>query len=268
MSGCTSVVRSDPNLLAEILQNLVSNAIRYTDSGDVLLDCETTNGSCCLRVSDTGIGIEPDQFDEIFREFHQVSSPRTTKEGFGLGLAIVRRLADLLGHEINVESTPGHGSAFSVTIPVADDEMRSPGVERREKAASDGSASGLVVLIEDDVSVTSAWRMLLQAEGYRVATAASAAEAKELIRELVVTPALLISDFHLLDGSTGVEAVAAIREYFGETIPAFVVSGDTSKVVKDARLIENCTLMNKPVDTDRLLLAANSATKTGRVPAD
>ena len=266
--GCTSVVRSDPNLLAEILQNLVSNAIRYTDSGDVRLDCERTNGSCCLRVSDTGIGIEPDQFDEIFREFHQVSSPRTTKEGFGLGLAIVRRLADLLGHEINVESTPGHGSAFSVTIPVADDEIRSPGVERREKAASDGSASGLVVLIEDDVSVTSAWRMLLQAEGYRVATAASAAEAKELIRELVVTPALLISDFHLLDGSTGVEAVAAIREYFGETIPAFVVSGDTSKVVKDARLIENCTLMNKPVDTDRLLLAANSATKTGRVPAD
>jgi DNA-binding NtrC family response regulator len=82
------------------------------------------------------------------------------------------------------------------------------------------------------------------------------------------TPALLISDFHLLDGSTGVEAVSIIREHYGETIPAFIVSGDTSKVVKDARLLDNCTLMSKPIDTNRLLLAARHAVGTGRVPQD
>lgn len=265
---CDSVVRSDPNLLAEIMQNLVSNAIRYTDEGSVRLECVRTEDGCRLSISDTGIGIEPDQLDEIFREFHQVSAPGSTKEGFGLGLAIVRRLADLLGHAIEVESAPGDGSIFSLRVPVVGDGVDAHSGERSSAAGTADLASGLVVLIEDDVSVTGAWRMLLQAEGYRVETAESATDAAALIRQLEVAPDLLISDYHLLDGSTGVDAVAAIRDHYGKTIPAFVVSGDTSKVVKDARLIENCTLMSKPVDTNRLLSAARAATKTGRVPAD
>jgi len=265
---CDSVVRSDPNLLAEIMQNLVSNAIRYTDKGSVRLDCKRDREGCRVSISDTGIGIQPDQLEEIFREFHQVSVPGSTKEGFGLGLAIVRRLADLLGHAIEVESTPGDGSVFYLRIPVVGDGAQADSEDKFSAAGAADLASGLVVLIEDDVSVTSAWRMLLQAEGYRVETAESATDAAALIQRLDKAPDLLISDFHLLDGSTGVEAVAAIREHFGKQIPAFVVSGDTSKVVKEARLIENCTLMNKPVDTNRLLSAASSATKTGRVPAD
>ena len=265
---CESVVRSDPNLLAEIMQNLVSNAIRYTEKGSVRLDCERDQDGCRLSISDTGIGIEPDQLEEIFREFHQVSAPGSTKEGFGLGLAIVRRLADLLDHAIEVESAPGDGSVFSLRVPVVGDGIEADSGDRDMTAGRADPASGLVVLIEDDVRVTSAWRMLLQAEGYRVETAESATDAAALIRRLDTAPDLLISDFHLLDGSTGIEAVAAIREYFGKMIPAFVVSGDTSKVVKEARLIENCTLMNKPVDTNRLLSAAGAATRTGHVPAD
>lgn len=267
-SGCQAMVRSDPNLLAEIIQNLVSNAIRYTATGRVTLACDEAEDCCHVRVVDTGIGIEPDQLDDIFREFHQCKVAGASKEGFGLGLAIVRRLADLLDHKIQVASSPGTGSEFSVTVPFAAESNVVAASEEPIGSTSTGSASGLIILIEDDVNVANAWALLLETEGYRVATAASASEAQALINHLDVVPALVISDFHLLDGSTGVAAVTYIREFYARNIPAFVVSGDTSKVVEDARTLDNCTLMSKPVDTERLLAAANFATNTGIVPAD
>lgn len=265
--SCGAVVRSDPNLLAEVVTNLVSNAIRYTDKGEVKMECVERDGQCQLEVSDTGIGIEDDQLDDIFREFHQCKLPGASKEGFGLGLAIVRRLTDLLDHRIDVDSNPGRGSRFTITLPVVDggatvsddDEVDAELLEQ---------ASGLVILIEDDVNVADAWGLLLEAEGYRVATAASATETVALLNHLDDQPVLLISDFHLLDGSTGVEAVSLIRDFYESEIPAFIVSGDTSKVVKDARLLDNCTLMSKPVDTARLLAAALYATRSGHVPQD
>jgi len=263
-----AVVRSDPNLLAEIITNLVSNAIRYTDKGEVKMVCVEYDGYCHLEVSDTGIGIEADQLDVIFQEFHQCKSPGGSKEGFGLGLAIVRRLTDLLEHQIHVDSNPGRGSKFTLTLPIVTDAALVAPDDSFADAANAELASGLIVLIEDDVNVANAWGLLLEAEGYRVATAASAIEANALIKHLDEQPALLISDFHLLDGSTGVQAVQIIREFYGAEIPAFIVSGDTSKVVKDARLLDNCTLMCKPVDTARLLAAARYASRTGNVPQD
>ncbi len=267
-SSCGALVNSDPNLLVEIIQNLVSNAIRYTDKGSVRLDCVQRDGNCCIEVRDTGIGISPDQLEEIFLEFHQCKVPGANKEGFGLGLAIVKRLADLLKVQIHVESDIGKGSCFTVTLPVVDGASQHSDVEDAHDTRVDDSTSGLVILIEDDVNVANAWGMLLEAEGFGVATAASATEAGALIKHLTDTPALLISDFHLLDGSTGVEAVSGIREFYDEHIPAFIVSGDTSKVVKDSRLLDNCTLMSKPVDTNRLLAAARHAIRTGEVPQD
>ena len=265
---CSSVVSSDPNLLSEIIQNFVSNAIRYTDKGQVSLNCVERGGRCCVEVRDTGIGVEKDQLDAIFQEFHQGNSPMSNKEGFGLGLAIVRRLADLLGHDVAVESEPGRGSCFSVTLPVVAPTAANTDEEEQRDTAAAGSATGLVILIEDDINVANAWGLLLEAEGYRVATAGSATEARAIIERLADAPDLVISDFHLLDGSTGVEAVSEIRRHYQRTIPAFIVSGDTSKVVKDARPLENCTLMSKPVNTGRLLAAADIATRTGHVPQD
>jgi PAS domain S-box-containing protein len=263
-----SVICSDPNLLAEIIQNLVSNAIRYTDKGGVTLECVENEGRCRIEVTDTGIGIEEDQIDAIFGEFHQCKVPGASKEGFGLGLAIVRRLADLLGAQIAVVSDVGKGSCFSITLPTAAGAVVASEDEVLATIGDEALSAGLIILIEDDVNVANAWGLLLEAEGFRVATAASAPEASALIKHLDESPALLISDFHLLDGSTGVEAVSGIREFFDKQIPAFIVSGDTSKVVKEARLIDNCTLLSKPVDTNRLLAAARQAIRTGDVPQD
>lgn len=266
--NCGAVVRSDPNLLSEIIQNLVGNAIRYTDRGQVVLRCVEEKGHCWLEVQDTGIGIDETQLEEIFHEFHQVRASRSSKEGFGLGLAIVKRLGDLLDHEINVESTVGKGSVFRVSLPIT-----SGTVEPADSPDGDDDrdallGSGLVILIEDDMSIANAWGHLLEAEGYRVAMAASASEAQALINHIDEKPVLIISDFHLLDGSTGVEAVVDIREYFDSNIPAFIVTGDTSKVVKEAHTMQNSTLLNKPVNTSRLLAAARIATQTGEVPED
>jgi protein-histidine pros-kinase len=265
---CAATVRSDPNLLSEIIQNLVSNAIRYTDNGSVHMSCDCRGDVCRLEVTDTGIGIEEDQLEAIFLEFHQAKTPGASKEGFGLGLAIVRRLADLLDHEISVQSARGKGSSFAVTVPVIRRKRKASKSKADDMQGDAQEGAGTIVLIEDDINVANAWGLLLEAEGYRVATAASAPEANAIIKHLDTVPSLLISDFHLLDGSTGVEAVIGIREFYGENIPAFIVSGDTSKVVKDARPVDNCTIMNKPVNTARLLAAAHIATKTGSVPKD
>ncbi len=267
-SATDAFVNSDPNLLAEVIQNLVSNAIRYTDKGQVTLRCLDRDGHCRIEVLDTGIGIEADQLEAIFSEFHQCKTPGASKEGFGLGLAIVKRLGDLLQLEINVSSDVGRGSCFSVTLPTVATVAMATDDEASDSGKSEDLAAGLIILIEDDVNVANAWGLLLEAEGFRVATAASAPEAKALIAHLDEVPKLLVSDFHLLDGSTGVEAVSAIRDYFEAHIPAFIVSGDTSKVVKDARLLDNCTLMSKPVDTNRLLSAAREAISSGEVPQD
>jgi len=265
---CTALVRSDPNLLSEIIQNLVSNAIRYTDQGEVGMTCSPDGELCRIEVRDTGIGIGEDQLENIFQEFHQIRSPGGNKEGFGLGLAIVRRLADLLGHDISVQSELGKGSCFAVNLPLVDAVPQAPEESADADAAAAGFESGTIILIEDDANVANAWSLLLEAEGYRVVTAESAPEAHALIERLDEAPALIVSDFHLLDGSTGVEAVATIRDYFDRNIPAFIVSGDTTKVVNDARPVDNSTLMRKPVNTRRLLAAARIATRTGRVPAD
>lgn len=265
---CKAVVRSDPNLLSEIIQNLVSNAVRYTRTGSVTLRAVEADGHCLIEVEDTGIGIEEDQLQNIFKEFHQVKTPGSNKEGFGLGLAIVRRLANLLQHEVTVRSTPGHGSCFAVVLPALKSYQAKVVEEDPSDTISHGDASGLVIIVEDDDDVANAWGLLLEAEGYTVATSASVSQAKALVRHLEDVPALIISDFHLQDGSTGVDAVKEIRKYYDRNIPCFAVSGDTTKMGKDARSLENCTVMNKPVNTARLLSAARVAARTGFVPDD
>jgi protein-histidine pros-kinase len=262
---CDAVICSDPNLLGEIIQNFVANAIRYTNDGTVRLSCAARDGQVWISVTDTGVGIEGDQLENIFREFHQVSSPGRRREGFGLGLAIAKRLADLLGHEISVESSPGQGSCFSICAPIVRSTEATSSPDSNESRPS-AVSPGLVMLVEDDAAVAEAWSLVLRGEGYRVALAASANEARAVFRELKEHPQLIISDYHLLDESNGVEAVAAIRSDANACIPAFILTGDTSKIVQDAEKLENCLVMSKPVSADNLLLYATAAITAGSVP--
>jgi protein-histidine pros-kinase len=261
------IIRSDPNLLGEIVQNFVSNAIRYTNTGAIKLACRAGDGELWIDVADTGIGIDAAQLNEIFDEFHQVRNPGRETEGFGLGLAIVRRLADLLGHQVTVESTVGEGSTFSVCVPIVAKRGARP--QQAEKTHNDvmtNRVSGEIVLIEDDPKVSKAWGLLLQAEGFQVAMVETVKETAALAGEIDKAPDLIISDFHLADGSTGIEAVRILRDAFNREIPAFIVTGDTSKLVDEARAVENCIIMNKPVNTDELLDNAVAAIETGKVP--
>ncbi|MDJ0760114.1 MAG: PAS domain S-box protein [Woeseiaceae bacterium] len=262
--SCPTVIRSDVSLLGEILQNLVSNAIRYTEEGEVRLTCSHDADVCRLKVTDTGVGIEEDELESIFLEFNQGSSKTATKEGFGLGLAIVRRLADLLDIRVSVESTVGKGSSFALEISTLGDQDIED--DEDEQTESLMGSTGLVLLVEDNVNVADAWAMLLEAEGYTVERAISATEVEEVISGLTRPPALVITDYHLADNSTGVEVIKLVRGHFDSDLPAFIVSGDTSKVVTDARPVENCQLFSKPINTDELLDAARDAVETGLVP--
>lgn len=247
-------VRSDPDMLAAILTNFVSNSLRYTEHGSVTLTCDRQADSCCLKVCDTGIGISDEQLDQIFGEFYQCKMPGASNEGFGLGLAIVKRLADLLGHDVIVESTVGKGSCFSIVVPVAETNGTiAPSESPKIDSESPRAATGLVMLIEDDAQVASALRLLLETEGYDVVTATSRNEAIARLPGLVVDPKLIVSDYHLAESSTGVETIAAVRDHFKSPIPALIITGDTSQVVDDAGDIARCKVLSKPIDPDQLL---------------
>lgn len=265
---CDAIVRSDWNLLTEIVRNLVSNAIRYTNDGCVTLDCQIHDGNIQLAVIDTGIGIESDQLGKIFDEFHQCKSRGAANEGFGLGLAIVNRLADLLEHEISVSSEPGNGSSFAVSVPFVGITPSSLHEEHLRVNAADAKPGGAsVLLVEDDLKVAESLRLLFESAGYEIGIASSKLEAIATLNDVGGAPDVIVSDYHLIGESTGVDTIVALRELADTMIPAIIVTGDTSKLVNDACDVKNCAILNKPVDPDELIRMATNAISTGVVPS-
>jgi CheY-like chemotaxis protein/anti-sigma regulatory factor (Ser/Thr protein kinase) len=245
---CQDVARSDPRLLAQILENFISNAIRYTHEGLVRLRCHHRKAFIQLDVLDTGLGISPDEIGSIFDEFHQANSSASRPDGLGLGLSIVKRTADLLGCHVEVQSKPGEGSVFSVFVPKGELEMIP------EPATLTGSdsilATGLVLIVDDEPAVLDATSMLLKIEGFEVLIAASESEALECVS--VRTPDLIITDYHLREGRTGVEVIRAVREHVSVCVPVILVSGDTSDAIVVSDL-ESTSFLTKPVNTDKLM---------------
>jgi CheY-like chemotaxis protein/anti-sigma regulatory factor (Ser/Thr protein kinase) len=260
---CGDVARSDFRLLTQILENFLSNAIRYTRVGFVRLRCMHREAFIRLEVMDTGLGIAPDDIDHIFDEFHQLGESAKRPDGLGLGLSIVKRTAELLGCDLDVNSKPGKGSVFSVVVP----KGQSAGVPVGEvtPASTPDLATGLIVVVDDEPAVLEATAMFLMSEGFEVLTAAS--ESEVVKRLSGQTPDLLITDYHLRAQRTGVEVIRTVRDRASAEVPVILVSGDTSDaiVIKD---LENASFLTKPVNADELLSEVRRQIVNSNSPAN
>jgi two-component system, sensor histidine kinase len=239
-----AAVHADPALVALILRNLVSNAIRYTERGGVLVGCRARGEALLVEVWDTGIGIEPSQHQAIFREFHQLgNAERDRRKGLGLGLAIAQGLARALGQQLTLVSKPGRGTVFRLSLPVA----RIGVVAGNADIAPSGPNvfDVRVLVIDDDESVRTGMRQLLGAWGCECEVADSIEEAQALARAR--PPGLVISDYRLRELRTGAEAIAALRAEFGAALPALLITGDTApQRLREARAT-GVPLLHKPV---------------------
>ncbi|HEY9028469.1 MAG TPA: hybrid sensor histidine kinase/response regulator, partial [Burkholderiaceae bacterium] len=234
LRGGQHVVHADPLLVERIARNLVSNAIRYTNDGTVLVSARRRGERVLLQVWDTGLGIREEERVRIFEEFYQVPNTSAVspeqRKGLGLGLAIVKRLADLMNAPLSVRSEPGRGTVFTLALPLG----RAP---RVQAAAMPGKGpvsltldGRLMVIVEDEPAVRGGLEVLLQGWGAKVVSFDSAAAARlwaEQSDPAVVKPDLLIVDYRLESGVTGVDAIKALRARFGAKLPAIIATGST-----------------------------------------
>jgi signal transduction histidine kinase len=259
-------VRTDFILLERILFNLVSNAVRYTARGGLLVGCRKRGAELRIEVWDTGIGIPPDQRRNIFGEFYRLGEPdRDRRAGLGLGLAIVERLCRLLDHPIALTSTLGKGSCFSVTITSVAARAEDAKPPAPVDAMLDVANGKLVVVIDDDPLVLDGMRGLFRSWGCRVVTGATDATALTGLAALQQQPDLIISDYLLSDGKTGIEAIERLRNAFDSPIPAFLISGDISpERLREARA-GGYHLQHKPVEPMVLRALLNQLLKKANV---
>jgi signal transduction histidine kinase/CheY-like chemotaxis protein len=247
-------VRSDALLLERILLNLVSNAVRYTSRGGIVVGCRRRSSDMLrIEVWDSGPGIPPDQRHNIFGEFVQLSGPdRDRYGGLGLGLAIVDRLRRLLDHQIELSSTVGRGSRFTVLVPTAVQSAAAREPVETTEPAGFGLAGRVILVLDDDPIVQEATGGLLGKWACSIVTAGSDDGALVELAERRQRPDLIISDYHLANGRIGIEAIEGIRAAFGAPIPAILVSGDTApERLRDAK-DKGYILLHKPVDPMRL----------------
>jgi two-component system, sensor histidine kinase len=240
-------VESDVRLLRRILQNFISNAIRYTASGGVRVTCAVQEDQVKVAVIDTGRGIAVSQQALIFEEFRRLD---TRSQGKGLGLAIVRRAADMLGHRIWLHSAPGEGATFAITLPQGRPEV---GADANSIAAPrDRSMQGLRVLVVDNErQIQSGMRTLLSGWGCDVAVAGDEGEALRLFPQ-GERPDMILADYHLNDGETGDRVIARLQAHFAAPIPAVMISADRGEALKTQLAASGTPLLNKPVKPAQL----------------
>jgi len=251
---CQDCVHSDPSLVEQILRNLVSNAVKYTRQGWVRLRCLHEEAVVRLEVVDTGIGIPADQIPFIYDEFYQVGVPtNSTREGYGLGLSIVQRIVRLLQLKLEVRSEVGKGSAFCLILPAGRQRaVTTDGGAPATAVAAKQAGRSRVLLVEDDAAVRDATRFLLKVEGYDVMAAGSLAEALQKVRQVDGID-LLVTDYHLQDGETGLQVIAALRQEIGSNLRSVLVTGDTSTAIKELPLDPRLRVASKPIRAEELL---------------
>jgi signal transduction histidine kinase len=258
-------VRSDAILLERILLNLVSNAVNYTPTGGIVIGCRHAGDKLRIEVCDSGVGIPKDQQRDIFGEFYRVTtSERNLPDGMGLGLAIVERLSNLLDHPFGLVSTPGKGSRFYVTVPLAQRRDNLVGTPTTAAITLDPLHDKLIVIIDDDALVLDGTGGLLKSWGCRVVTAKSDRDA--LAGLDCNKPDLIISDFRLKDGKTGIDAVAQLRDAFHAAIPAFLISGDILPERLRETQAAGLHLLHKPVGPMTLRTMMSRLLRDGSLP--
>jgi PAS domain S-box-containing protein len=250
------IVISDPDLLAQLLQNLMANAIRYTHTGFIDLSCVTQHEQVLIAVQDSGVGIPEKEIAHIFDEFHQVNrDPQERHGGLGLGLSIVQRIAMLLGIQVSVSSAIGQGSCFSFVLPQG--QLNTTELTQAKLIAPLTTvANSHILLIDDDAYVLEATQMLLSTQnGFNIKTATSPPEAYESLNQVI--PDLIITDFHLNHAETGIDIIRTIRKNTGEMIPVILISGDTSASMEPLTNEENfIEVLVKPTNGEELINTA------------
>ncbi|AWK87899.1 hybrid sensor histidine kinase/response regulator [Azospirillum thermophilum] len=260
---CSAHVHSDPMLLGRILQNLVENALRYTDTGRVLVGCRRRGDRLRIEVWDTGIGIPADKQEDIFQEFVQVGNAgRNRDQGLGLGLAVVRRLAQMMGHRVTLRSEPGRGSVFMVEVPLA----AAPAAAAVPAAGpAERRATATILVVEDDEIVREGLCAMLEEWGYRVLLAESCAEALDQASR-GAGPDAILADYRLRGGRTGTEAIRDVRNLLGRPVPGILVTGDTAPARVQEAEAGDFRVMHKPVAAQELRAALAEVVPAVPVP--
>ncbi len=243
---CSLAVQSDRRLLRRLLQNLVSNAIKYTPAGRVLIGCRRHLGRLRIDVYDTGLGIPRSKQRAVFQEFHRLDQGAKVARGLGLGLSIVERIARVLDHEVTLTSAVGRGSRFSVEMPMSAPVPPSS-YQRDARAADRVHLTGITVLcIDNDLAILDGMETLLHGWGCRVLKATDLKSAIGAVSEAKVLPDGLLVDFHLDEGN-GIDAIAELRRRFGADLTAILITADRSPHVRDDARAQAIQVLNKPL---------------------
>jgi PAS domain S-box-containing protein len=251
------IIRSDRRMLAEMIRNLLSNAVRYTDRGRILLGCRRAGDNVRIEVWDSGVGIAEAQLPHIFREYYQGTAERG---GFGLGLAIVKRLGEILDHRVEVRSIPGKGTRFFIEVPRGRSGVKVPEAAPPVHPQNDAFL-GSVLAIEDEASVRSALERLLKKRGVDATIVATATEALTLVREQGLRPDVLLCDYNLRGSPNGVETIRHLRAALGRNVPAAVMTGDTRLQTVDSISAQGISVLIKPFLAEELLEALRGEQK-------
>lgn len=249
-------LNTDRVLIRQLVQNLMGNAIKYTDQGKISLKLLHSPQETVLEVTDTGIGIPRDQLAKIFDAYYQPHGSRPDRPGVGLGLAIVKQIAELLGYGIHVESQPGRGTTFRITIPNEQVSDQLAAARNTPQPVTIAAPEGqCILIIEDDQAVREAIALALELEGFVTLSAGSEAAAQSLYTEHGPGITAVVSDYHVDVHRTGVDIVKNLRASIGQRLPAVFLTGDTSLALRSQQSLPDSRLLNKPVDIHRLVQA-------------
>lgn len=259
------VIETDKILFYQLLQNLLGNAMKYTDRGSVRVSTAQDADGLVVKIKDTGIGIPADKLERIFEEYYQVDTHGAKRMGVGLGLAIVREVARLLGFTVQISSRVGEGTEASVRIPARYLLAEAPTSKAAATRASTSSTRRVrLILVEDNEGVRLATETFLKLEGYETLSAPSISDAEHLLESIGATD-IVIADYHLDGKNTGLDMLLHLRERTKQNVPGIVLSGDLPSVLRSLKApVPNCRFLSKPVDTTALVHAIEELSQLSR----